>query len=287
MERSPSLRASFFNNDFVVSGSSPVDTKYTKMFEGEDRRIRFRRELYFLRYCSQRQIHCVPSLIRVCPKLCQLTVSSVGSSNPICPDLFFSKLRVFIDSLNRPSAYSKRYKFSAKGAIGSFVSLSNEINSRICRISEVINTKGFDNSLTEKNLHKLLNRWCILSSALGSNKNFGAVFFETAISPSDVGFHNAIFNDGEIFFIDFEYAGKCTKGKLVLDLLTQPHLIEHRESCLKYFSDYISMDEDSFKFILKCFEIRWGLIVLGAFFKNGQFCRYEKVFNEYCGKIDG
>ncbi len=44
------------------------------------------------------------------------------------------------------------------------------------------------------------------------------------ISPSDFGFHNVLENQGELFFLDFEYAGWDDPAKLICDFICQPEL---------------------------------------------------------------
>ena len=47
---------------------------------------------------------------------------------------------------------------------------------------------------------------------------------ELILSPSDFGFHNVLEHDGELFFVDFEYAGWDDGIKLLCDFSCQPEL---------------------------------------------------------------
>lgn len=47
---------------------------------------------------------------------------------------------------------------------------------------------------------------------------------EQILSQSDSGFHNTLESDGELFFVDFEYAGWDDPAKLICDFICQPEL---------------------------------------------------------------
>ena len=54
---------------------------------------------------------------------------------------------------------------------------------------------------------------------------------EIIISPSDVGIHNMLENEGSYKYIDFEYSGKDDIAKLCLDFVQQPnHANKHRDA---------------------------------------------------------
>ena len=48
---------------------------------------------------------------------------------------------------------------------------------------------------------------------------------DCCLSPSDFGFHNALVDDdGQVTFLDFEYAGRDDPAKLVSDFFCQPEI---------------------------------------------------------------
>jgi len=47
---------------------------------------------------------------------------------------------------------------------------------------------------------------------------------ERVLSPSDFGFHNSLEKDGDLGFVDFEYAGWDDPAKLICDFMCQPEL---------------------------------------------------------------
>ncbi|GHF80520.1 hypothetical protein GCM10017161_04770 [Thalassotalea marina] len=86
------------------------------------------------------------------------------------------------------------------------------------------------------------------------------------VSPSDFGLHNALLSNGQIVFIDFEYAGKDSAWKLVSDFFSQPeNLIE-----AKYISHFVALlGRNTFRLNQRAFEhvyrltlLKWALLIL-------------------------
>lgn len=95
---------------------------------------------------------------------------------------------------------------------------------------------------------------------------------DRCISPSDFGFHNALLRDnGEISFIDFEYAGWDDPAKMIGDFFSQPAI----PVSLKYFDSFISealsYSKNNYelaqraRLLLPLFQIKWCCIILNDF----------------------
>ncbi len=95
---------------------------------------------------------------------------------------------------------------------------------------------------------------------------------DRCISPSDFGFHNALLRDnGEICFIDFEYAGWDDPAKMIGDFFSQPAI----PVSLKYFDIFISEAlgysknkaelAQRARFLLPVFQVKWCCIMLNEF----------------------
>lgn len=92
------------------------------------------------------------------------------------------------------------------------------------------------------------------------------------LSPSDHGFHNAIRgNDGNLYFIDFEYAGWDDPVKMICDCFLQPdkpvpekfHLL-FLKNC-KQIIDPIDNFVSRIKYIYPLLGLKWCLIMLNEF----------------------
>jgi hypothetical protein len=99
---------------------------------------------------------------------------------------------------------------------------------------------------------------------------------ERCISPSDFGFHNALVErDGEIRFIDFEYAGWDHPAKLICDFFCQPAVpvpLEH----LDRFADEVLACTDGpgrrrieVDLLLDVYRLKWICILLNDFLPGG------------------
>ncbi|MBQ4836993.1 aminoglycoside phosphotransferase family protein [Pseudoalteromonas luteoviolacea] len=92
---------------------------------------------------------------------------------------------------------------------------------------------------------------------------------KTILSPSDFGFHNAIETPSDIYFIDFEYAGRDTVWKLLSDFFAQPAIPVPLENITRFlqsavFSE-ISQRRQEFVTIYELTLMKWCLIMLNEF----------------------
>ncbi|MBB3212998.1 hypothetical protein FHW67_002286 [Herbaspirillum sp. Sphag1AN] len=95
---------------------------------------------------------------------------------------------------------------------------------------------------------------------------------DRCISPSDFGFHNALLrDDGDLCFIDFEYAGWDDPAKMIGDFFCQPAVPVPYE----YFEDFVSKAvrystnaaalRARAHLLLPVFQIKWCCIMLNEF----------------------
>jgi len=105
------------------------------------------------------------------------------------------------------------------------------------------------------------------------------------LSPSDIGFHNALRGaDGTLAFVDFEYFGWDDPAKLVSDVLWHPgHTLAPHEA-LEFrarAADIYSADPDfevRLATLFPFFGLRWALIVLNEFLSS------DRERREFAGK---
>lgn len=97
------------------------------------------------------------------------------------------------------------------------------------------------------------------------------------ISPSDFGFHNALLEpDGQVCFLDFEYAGWDDPAKLICDFFCQPrvpvpnHLFESfAHAVAGCFPDPASVVARA-RLLMPVYRIKWVCIRLNEFLPVGQ-----------------
>lgn len=95
------------------------------------------------------------------------------------------------------------------------------------------------------------------------------------VSPSDFGFHNAVMHpSGQMFFMDFEYAGRDDPAKLLSDFFCQPAT----PAPLSYFEHFAKQiafqvqDQELFlrraEIVFPICKIKWCCIMLNAFLQQ-------------------
>lgn len=125
----------------------------------------------------------------------------------------------------------------------------------------------------------LANRWQIVRAEITRSAQTLPSGFQgeipdaqRCVSPSDFGFHNALLRpDGEICFIDFEYAGWDDPAKMAADFFCQPQIPVD----MRYFEGFLertmsfSADAEELKartrLLLPALRIKWLCIMLNDF----------------------
>lgn len=91
------------------------------------------------------------------------------------------------------------------------------------------------------------------------------------ISPSDFGFHNVLENQGELFFLDFEYAGWDDPAKLICDFICQPELPMTQNQGKQFMDELLPelQQPDKLKHrvesLLPVHRLKWSCILLNEF----------------------
>lgn len=91
------------------------------------------------------------------------------------------------------------------------------------------------------------------------------------LSPSDFGFHNALEHDGNLSFVDFEYAGWDDPAKLICDFICQPEVpVSEAQgrafltALLGQFPDPSPIEQRMWK-VLPVHRLKWVCILLNEF----------------------
>ncbi|QEP42779.1 aminoglycoside phosphotransferase family protein [Ectothiorhodospiraceae bacterium BW-2] len=184
----------------------------------------------------------------------------------------------FLNGLNQP--IMRYYAEKLPPASESPSSLIGHLNITARRIQQLlaidddgIGGKGVDfiNELAK------FWKWCresIEQQAYRRGWAMDALFSQgqCCVSPSDFGFHNALRTDkGEIYFIDFEYAGWDDPVKTVIDFFLQP-AVQVPMKYYQYFIDrsqHLFADVDDFRtriqMLYPVYQVKWCCIMLNIF----------------------
>jgi hypothetical protein len=154
---------------------------------------------------------------------------------------------------------------------------------RVERLSGIDVVDDYDKSASENVQKELLPLWTEIEDRINSAIRRDNMVNQTLchedrwISPSDFGFHNAIEEkNGEIRFIDFEYAGWDDPAKLLCDFTNQPDRILDSEISCGFTETIIANDvrPDFLRFryslLEPLYQIKWACIILNDFLPFGK-----------------
>ena len=143
--------------------------------------------------------------------------------------------------------------------------------------------------------HELLPAWNVLLANTHSVASDNGLSLERSleptarcVSPSDFGFHNALFEfDGRVRFFDFEYAGWDDPAKLICDFFCQPAVPVPQ----RFFDSFAGTVAGCFpdpqavllraKLLLPIYRVKWVCIRLNEFLPtSGQRRQFSLTANE-------
>ena len=119
------------------------------------------------------------------------------------------------------------------------------------------------------------NRIARETRALGLDMHSRLADAECCLSPSDFGFHNALAADGQLVFLDFEYAGRDDPAKLVVDFFCQPEVpvpLRHLDRFIARLAERMKFDAAArarCRLLLDACRIKWVCIILNDFLPVG------------------
>lgn len=113
--------------------------------------------------------------------------------------------------------------------------------------------------------------------------------YQRLLSPSDVGFHNILENQGKLYFVDFEYAGIDDPFKLISDLVLQPDnsipnkYINLLKEFINKFKKDITLFEKKLSVSLDLYSLKWTCIILNPLFQyksNNEIANRKYILNK-------
>ncbi len=254
----------------------------------EDPRDRRSAEFMFSAFAWRNGIRCIPAPVASHPSaslgLYEFIDGRPVRRGEVGENFIVQALRFFVE-LNRhrdePEAQHLPLASEACFSIAEHVAC---VDRRVERLSAECGSEGIDGEARAFIRSDLASLWgsardAILRSAQRREVDIEAILNpdERCISPSDFGFHNALIaQDGDLRFIDFEYAGWDDPAKLVCDFYCQPAVPMPRD-CWPGFvagvSDAICPSGSSFQratLLLPAYRIKWACILLNDFLPSGQ-----------------
>jgi hypothetical protein len=149
------------------------------------------------------------------------------------------------------------------------------IGQRVRRLDAIAATSALDRDAIALVRDRVAPAWESLSASIATSEVRLAPA-DRCISPSDFGFHNALrLANGELRFLDFEYAGWDDPAKLVCDFFCQPK-VPVSQSSFNDFAHAIAetvADADGAvqraALLLPAYRLKWACILLNDFLPVG------------------
>lgn len=168
---------------------------------------------------------------------------------------------------------------AASQACLSIAELKSQIDSRLSELLKVSNQFSDLNLFLIEDflpLKKQIYAWLEGNDELTTSDSALAKSMKI-LSPADFGFHNAIIQNEDISWIDFEYFGWDDPVKLVAEFIIHPAMELHEDQKIYWIDQMIEIFEKSdseFKHRLNVswplYILRWSLIVLNVYSDNLQ-----------------
>ncbi len=278
----------------VISGnSSYVLKKY--FVSDKDGRDRLAAEFNFSQFLWKNGIRKIAQpFSKNCEKhsgLYQYVEGKRPGRNDVKKD-YIIKAMDFIDDINSPALRGAALKPGRVIDMASdFCSCTEQyidgVEKRIERISQIRVCDDATQALSD-----FLTAWLVPEWKKIRNNICRSEFFETLISdlhlilsPSDFGFHNCLINgSGQMFFIDFEYAGWDDPVKLICDFFCQPEIpvsMQFFDYCAERIHKIAGTDiAHRAEALMPLFRIKWCCIMLNDFLKSGSQRRRYAFFDE-------
>lgn len=241
----------------------------------QDRRNRLGAEWAFLKYAQERGVSGIPVPICRDESLGAALFSAIdGAPLEIVRPAHIHAAAELIRDINRPPLDVARFAPASEACFSLAEHLATA-QSRVDRLANLDPDAPLHEEAASLVTQSLAPNWSRIRDILGQKaKAIGAEMEapadEIILSPSDFGFHNALISrSGDMFFLDFEYAGLDDPAKLACDFFCQPEYSPPealRPSFLREaFQSMAPAVEARVAILLDLYRIKWACIVLNEF----------------------
>ncbi len=191
----------------------------------------------------------------------------------------------FLGKINQLRVNSKVLEFgSASEAHFSFRGVITSIEDRLKRFHQVEDHKALTDFLNLEFMPLFMDvqKWI---QKMAGERNIALEEElnkqERILSPSDVGFHNALRNgQGRIIFLDFEYFGWDDPAKLICDFILHPAMelsddlkVYSAQRLLQLFPEQ-KMLKERIQLVYPLLGLKWCLILLNEFIRDDSARRH-------------
>jgi thiamine kinase-like enzyme len=248
--------------------------KYSQ--SNHDKRDRLGAEFGFLAYLENLNISMVARPLAIDQEQnIALYSYLIGSRVTDITSMYISQAAEFIRVINLSSSTPLAMKLPmASDACLSWQDHLKLVKLRIERLQQLQPVNKLEKEVQEFVVSKLIPKWLQLNRNIEvemAKLDNGISSSGRIISPSDFGFHNILENQGQLYFLDFEYAGWDDPVKLICDFICQPELAVSQsqgEQFLLEVSGHLPQPEKIKQFVqllLPIHRLKWCCILLNEF----------------------
>lgn len=235
-----------------------------------DARPRLETEWQFLTHAQTQGLRSVPLPLGQAPAE-RLALYSWEAGSALTPQTLTTEhIQQYLDflfALNPPSSDISAFA-PASDSCFSLVEHRESLAQRIARLqaATLLNAKAQTLLQTQ-----LLPLWQESAAVLAKFRNQDQPIQTSQIwlSPSDVGFHNALLRpDGHLVFLDFEYAGRDHRLKTLADLMTSvgvPLPFSAYDQVERMLINLDTGEIPLFRALLPLHQLKWCCILMGLF----------------------
>jgi hypothetical protein len=247
----------------------------------QDLRPRLTAEFSFLQYAWQIGIRNIPQPLLASTDL-NVALYSFLPGRPIQPtdisDAVIQQMISFFLALNQQRSEAIRLPTAAEScfSIDDFIQITEK---RVDRLKNGSIDTPIERDFYSFFTNDLIPKWEILKETKCKAALHLRQSVETSdrcITPSDFGFHNALIDNGEIAWIDFEYAGWDDPCKTVCDLFCQPRIPLPSRYFAQISHAICSVSQEPEKcmkridLIFPVIQMKWCCILLNTFTQVGR-----------------
>jgi thiamine kinase-like enzyme len=248
-----------------------------------DPRERLDNEFTFLRFAWDKGIRCIPQPLTADKKqhvaLYEFVEGKRLRESDITDDAIGQAIR-FVLELNKYKKTEEAIKLPfASEACFSIKEHFNCVERRLNRLCEIAPCDSVRSNAHDFIQRQLIPRWLMMKNNFSEKLEDSANTIndvidnnERCLSPSDFGFHNTLLEkNGNLRFVDFEYAGWDDPVKLCSDFICQPELPVSETHGLKFMEEVIiSFDQHKAikqraERLIPVHRFKWCCILLNEF----------------------
>ena len=263
----------------------------------KDPRNRCKQEHDFLTYIDKCKINKAPKIILSDPSQSWTLLSWINADKIIeLNDNDILHIAEFIAQLNKKQFTRERLLLNeASEAYLSQNSIATSMQLRVNQHLSIRPTTELEGEVynwIRTTLKPLVQIQCkIFNESLMFRNYWGKDKMEIFCSPSDVGIHNTLKSNSELFFIDFEYGGKDDLSKLVADWVFQPdHPLRNDQSelLINTLQDKMPLYSESwihrYTSITPITILKWCMILINKYqvhsLTNQQWLKAKNYFSD-------